>query len=87
MVIIYIDVNDIKISYEVEGEGNPIILLHGWGANKNTFNKLSNELKENFKVYKIDLPGFGDTEIGLPLTVHEVSEYIYEFTKIFYITK
>ena len=83
MVIIYIDANDIKISYEVEGDGDPIILLHGWGANKNTFNKLSNELKENFKVYKIDLPGFGDTEIGLPLSVHVVSEYIYEFTKIF----
>ena len=79
MVIIFIDIKDIKLCYEIEGEGYPIILLHGWGANKNTFNKLANELKENFKVYKLDLPGFGESDIGLPLTVYEVCDYIHEF--------
>ena len=33
--IIKTNVNGIDISYDVIGIGNPIILLHGWGANKN----------------------------------------------------
>ncbi|MBQ3253597.1 MAG: alpha/beta fold hydrolase, partial [Acholeplasmatales bacterium] len=55
-----------------------MVLLHGWGANKNTFNKLANELKENYKVYLIDLPGFGESEIGLPLKLYEVVEVLHK---------
>ena len=67
--IININLNQINISYEKIGNGYPIILLHGWGANKNTFNKLANHLKDNFTLYLIDLPGFGESEIGLPLNL------------------
>ena len=79
MHIIYININDIKIHYKVEGEGKPIILLHGWGANLNTFNNISKSLCENFKVYSIDLPGFGESVIGLPLSIDEVTNIIREF--------
>ena len=79
MFIIYININDIKIHYKVEGEGKPIILLHGWGANLNTFNNISKSLSENFKVYSIDLPGFGESVIGLPLSIDEVTNIIREF--------
>ncbi|MBE6137075.1 MAG: alpha/beta hydrolase [Erysipelotrichaceae bacterium] len=73
----YID--GINISYNCVGEGLPIVLLHGWGANKNTFNALSNYLSDRFKVYSIDLPGFGETEIGLPFNVYEVSDIVKHF--------
>ena len=79
MFIIYININDIKIHYKVEGEGKPVILLHGWGANLNTFNNISKSLSENFKVYSIDLPGFGESVIGLPLSIDEVTNIIREF--------
>lgn len=79
VIIIIAEINEIKISYEVEGNGQPIIMLHGWEANKNTFNKLKEKLIENFKVYIIDLPGFGDTKIDRPYTVHEVAEIIHDF--------
>lgn len=77
--IININLNQINISYEKIGNGYPIILLHGWGANKNTFNKLANHLKDNFTVYLIDLPGFGESEIGLPLNLYEVVDIIHQF--------
>lgn len=72
-------IEGINISYDCVGEGVPIILLHGWGANKNTFRSLAEYLSDRFKVYSIDLPGFGDTEIGLPLNLFEVTDIIHQF--------
>lgn len=77
MVIIYIDVLGIKLSYLVTGDGPVIILLHGWGANKTTFEKLAQELSNDYKVYSIDLPGFGQTNIEKPYTVFEVADIIH----------
>lgn len=54
-------------------------MLHGWGANLNTFNNISKNLSENFKVYSIDLPGFGESYIGLPLSIDEVTDIIRDF--------
>lgn len=51
------------INYEVEGEGYPVVLLHGWLANLETMKPLANILKENFKVYNIDVIGFGKSEL------------------------
>ncbi len=59
--------------------GYPILLLHGWGANKNTFQRLAENLSDRFTVYSIDLPGFGESEIGLPLNLYEVADIIYHF--------
>ena len=78
-VIIYININDINIHYEVSGKGQNLLLLHGWGANLHTFDNLVKELSINFKVYVLDLPGFGDSLIGLPLSVEEVSDILNEF--------
>ena len=50
---------NLEINYEVHGTKTPIILLHGWGTNINTFNNLINYLKDDYTVYAIDLPGFG----------------------------
>jgi pimeloyl-ACP methyl ester carboxylesterase len=58
----YASVNDIKVYYEVYGEGRPIVLLHGaymtidlnWG-------QLIPELSKNRKVIAIELQGHGHT--------------------------
>lgn len=83
MIVIKTNINRIDISYITKGSGNPIILLHGWGANKFTFNTLYNNLSERFLVYSIDLPGFGDTNIGLPFNLYEVADIIHEFCNRF----
>ncbi|MBD5390809.1 alpha/beta hydrolase [bacterium] len=61
------------------GSGKDLILLHGWGASLLTFSKLAKTLSSNFKVYSIDLPGFGESSIGVPLSVEEVAGIIHEF--------
>lgn len=78
---INIKMNDFNLHYEVIGEGKPILLLHGWGASLRTFEKLARDLSSLYQVYSIDLPGFGESEIGVPLSVSEVSDVIYQFCK------
>lgn len=65
---------DLEINYEVHGNKAPIILLHGWGTNLNTFNNLTNFLKEDYTVYTIDLPGFGKSEE--PKSPFKLDDYV-----------
>lgn len=57
-----IDISGINLNYIVKGEGSPIIVLHGWGANIDTVMPIVNILAEDYEVYAIDLPGFGESE-------------------------
>jgi pimeloyl-ACP methyl ester carboxylesterase len=47
-------------SLELEGEGPPILLLHGWGDSADTWRPLLAELgKFDRRALAVDLPGFG----------------------------
>ena len=72
-------IKDININYEVSGVGPPLIFLHGWGCNLNTFNNLTKQINEDFTVYQIDFPGFGLSEINGAYTIEEYANIIYEF--------
>ncbi len=76
-------IDKLKIAYDVKGEGQCIILLHGWGANRYTFDKLYNHISTNYKVYRIDLPGFGESEIDEAYSVLEVAEILRKFILLF----
>ncbi len=58
-----VKINNWNINYEVMGEGNPVILLHGWLANLETMKPLANNLSQNFKVYLVDIIGFGKSDL------------------------
>jgi len=76
-------VKDMKINYYSTGHGNCVVLLHGWGCDLNIFSKIHYHLEKYFKVYSIDLPGFGKSEE--PDEVWGVEEYtsiIEEFLKL-----
>ncbi len=49
----------LKLYYEVYGQGPPILLLHGWGGNVNSLRPVFNHLTASYRVYALDLPGFG----------------------------
>lgn len=52
-------VNDQLIEYRDNGSGRTILLLHGWGMSLSTFDQLSDNLSKNFRVIRLDFPGFG----------------------------
>ena len=49
----------LKLYYEVHGQGQPVFLLHGWGGNLNSLRPIFNHLTARYRVYAVDLPGFG----------------------------
>ena len=57
-----ISIEGIEINYIEEGTGEAVLILHGWGANIDTVNPIIYLLKPHFKVYALDLPGFGMSE-------------------------
>jgi len=52
-----------RISYDICGEGNAIILLHGFIESRKIWKEFVPELSKEFKVLAIDLPGHGESEV------------------------
>jgi pimeloyl-ACP methyl ester carboxylesterase len=57
----YIEVNDIKVYYEVYGEGEPLLLLHGGGGSIENFTFQIPGLSKYFKVIAVDSRAQGRT--------------------------
>jgi len=51
-----------NISYEVLGEGQPVVLLHGFGETGSIWNKQDIVLKKQCRLIIPDLPGSGNSE-------------------------
>jgi pimeloyl-ACP methyl ester carboxylesterase len=56
---LFINIDGLRINYIDEGEGDNVLLLHGWGANIETMLPIAKALKDRYRVLAIDLPGFG----------------------------
>ena len=68
-----------NISYIKEGEGEVILLLHGWGQNKEMMFPLIDNLKEKFTCVVVDLPGFGDTPFDNSINIEEYVNNLRKF--------
>ncbi len=51
------------LSYRTEGDGLPVLLIHGFGISFNIWSKLAPLLQEHFKLIIIELPGFGSSPL------------------------
>jgi pimeloyl-ACP methyl ester carboxylesterase len=54
-------IGDHTVYYLQGGEGETILLVHGFGANKDNWNRLAKYLTPSYHVVAIDLPGFGES--------------------------
>ena len=54
-------VNDIDMYFEIYGEGEPLLLLHGWTQSSAFWKDYIPTYAQNFQVYVIDLRGHGRT--------------------------
>lgn len=64
---------DVKLRYEVSGEGPSVILMHGWGCQASTLESIAKIVAERHTVYNLDFPGFGASPE--PSSVWGVEEY------------
>jgi len=54
-------VDDVEMAYLEGGSGEPLILVHGFGATKDNFTRVAAYLTPHYRVLIPDLPGFGDS--------------------------
>jgi len=84
----FVRINGLRVFYENEGRGKPVLLLHGWGGKTGSVKPIFDILKTKFSVYSLDLPGFGRSET--PENAWGTSDYglfIKEFIENFGIRK
>ncbi len=44
---------------EVTGQGEPLVMLHGWGMHGGLWSGAAEQLSQHFTVMAVDLPGHG----------------------------
>lgn len=56
-------VNNLALEYQDEGQGPVLLCLHGWQDSLHTFNQLTPFLTPSWRVIRLDLPGFGQSQL------------------------
>lgn len=57
----FVEVEGMRAHVAVEGDGPALVLLHGTGASLHTWNGWTEALAGDFRIVRMDLPGFGLT--------------------------
>ncbi len=67
-------IKGISIRQSIQGEGQPVLMVHGWGASIDLLQPLAQRLsRRGFRCYMLDLPGFGESDE--PPAPYTVSDY------------
>ena len=74
-----IQIGDIDLFYEQEGQGAPLILIHGNGEDHTIFDKITGPLSRDFTVYALDSRGHGSSTPVDAIDSREMAEDIHGF--------
>ena len=75
-----VPINGMQMYYEVSGEGDPLIVLHGSYMNIETMGAIIPKLAETHKVYALELQGHGrTTDIDRPITYPNLADDVAAF--------
>ena len=80
----YVRINGLETRYLREGSGPNLLLLHTFSTEIGHFRKIIPELRKNYTVWALDLPGFGYSDFSADLLTPKgyagfVSEFISHF--------
>lgn len=56
-----VEIPGFRIRYLAGGDGEPLLLLHGFAANKDNWTRIAKHLTPHYRVIAPDLPGFGES--------------------------
>ena len=60
-----------------EGEGEAVVVLHGWGARAELYRTVINPLTSHYRVIAPDMPGFGmTTEPSFPYSIEDYAGFV-----------
>ena len=84
-----IDIGKLHIEYLEGGKGEVLVLLHGFGGNKDNWTRVAKYLTPYFRVIAPDLPGFGESSRNMEAayTYAAQVERLHKFMKALEIDK
>lgn len=60
-----------------EGQGEAVVVLHGWGARAELYRTVINPLTSHYRVIAPDMPGFGKTtEPSFPYSIEDYAGFV-----------
>ncbi|MDC3418283.1 2-succinyl-6-hydroxy-2,4-cyclohexadiene-1-carboxylate synthase [Aquibacillus salsiterrae] len=74
----YVKVDGVDYWVEIYGEGEPVVLLHGFTGSIANWGYLIKRLKQEYKVLAIDLPGHGQTKIDTVVKMEAFCQHLRE---------
>jgi pimeloyl-ACP methyl ester carboxylesterase len=75
-----VEVNGMKMYYEVSGKGEPIVVLHGAHMNIQTMGEIIPQLAKTHTVYALEFQGHGRTEdIDRPINYENLADDVAAF--------
>src|SRR5699024_7304062 len=73
---------DVKYAFTIQGEGEPLVLLHGFTGSKKTWKECIKRLDKYFKVIALDIPGHGETDTESARTISEFCSDLQDILKM-----
>lgn len=78
----FVTIDGLKINYTEEGQGIPVLLLHGWGSSNAVYSGIINTLKGRCRLVAPDFPGCGDSDtMREPWTLETYADFVLKFIK------
>ena len=77
-----IQVGDHRVVYSEGGQGEPLVLLHGFGASADSWNRFAKPLTKSYRVIAPDQPGWGastrieSASYGYPAQVDRLHQFL-----------
>jgi pimeloyl-ACP methyl ester carboxylesterase len=84
----FLTCRNVRTAYIEGGDGPDMVLLHGWGQNKEMMGYIMDHFTDRFHVYSIDFPGHGESDApDAPWGVPEYREHLEDFIRQLNITE
>ncbi len=65
-----------SLHIEKKGQGEPLVMIHGWGMHSGMWMQVSDLLSQHFELHLVDLPGMGHSDNIDVYNLHTVAEKI-----------
>lgn len=75
----YHSVGNTKLCYYEQGEGETIVLLHGWPQTSYAWRKVIPELSKTNRVIAVDLPGLGNSGVSEKYDTYSIADILAAF--------
>ena len=75
-----VNIDGLNIEYITEGEGQPVLLLHGWGSSFDVYRGIINTLKNRCRLFAVNFPGCGESDtMDTPWSLDDYCHFVLKF--------